>query len=77
MRRLLFIGLTAALGVAFVRRLTAPRLWGLMETMMEHAMPHMMDACFAQMSPDRRQWMLAHCRGLLDQMAEKYEGEAG
>ena len=40
--------------------------------MMEHAMPKMMDSCFSWMSEERRVFMLRHCRGLLDQMEEKY-----
>ena len=32
----------------------------------------MMDSCFSQMDRERREFMLAHCRGMLDQMEEKY-----
>lgn len=40
--------------------------------MMEHEMPRMMDSCFSWMTPERRGFMLTHCRGLLDQMEEEY-----
>ncbi|MEE8337857.1 MAG: hypothetical protein V3R95_07330 [Dehalococcoidia bacterium] len=75
MRKLLFVGVAAALTVVVVRRPVAPRLARLMEPMMEQVMPRMMDSCFSEMSPERRQFMLAHCRGMLDQVEEKYVTE--
>ena len=42
------------------------------ESMMLDMMPRMMDTCFSEMDRERRQFMLTHCRGMLDQMEEKY-----
>ena len=42
--------------------------------MMGEMMPRMMDTCFSEMDRERRQFMLTHCRGMLDQMDEKYLG---
>jgi hypothetical protein len=42
------------------------------EHMMEDTMPKMMDSCFSSMNMERREFMLGHCRGLLDQMEQKY-----
>jgi hypothetical protein len=72
MRKLLLIGVTFAIVASLVRRLVGPALPRLIESMMEKAMPQMMDACFAQMGGERRRFMLSHCRGLLDQMDAKY-----
>ncbi|MEE8421315.1 MAG: hypothetical protein V3S31_00910 [Dehalococcoidia bacterium] len=71
MKRLLVMGLVAIAMLALSRRLrdALPRL---MERMMEDGMPKMMDSCFAQMDAERRTSMLTHCRGMLDQMEEKY-----
>ena len=44
------------------------------ERMMIDMMPQMMDNCFSEMDRERRQFMLSHCRGMLDQMDEKYLG---
>ena len=44
------------------------------ERMMLDIMPRMMDTCFSEMDRQRRQFMLNHCRGMLDQMEEKYTG---
>lgn len=71
MKRLVVMGLVAIAMLALSRRLRES-LPGLMERMMEDGMPRMMDACFAQMDPERRKFMLARCRGMLDQMEEKY-----
>ncbi len=42
------------------------------ERIMIDMMPHMMDICFSEMDGGRRQFMLAHCRGILDQMENEY-----
>jgi hypothetical protein len=47
------------------------------EKMMQDTMPGMMDTCFSQMDHERRTFMLAHCRGKLDQMDEKYVAAQG
>ncbi len=44
------------------------------EHMMLDMMPSMMDTCFSEMDTERRKFMLTHCRGMLDQMDEKYMG---
>jgi hypothetical protein len=44
------------------------------EHMMLDMMPRMMDTCFSEMDKGRRQFMLTHCRSMLDQMEEKYLG---
>ena len=46
------------------------------EHMMQDVMPRMMDSCFGEMDRERREFMLTHCRGMLDQMEEKYLGPA-
>ena len=71
MKRLVKTGLVAVvmLVLALIVRQRIPRL---MEHMMETVMPKMMGSCFAQMDFDRRRFMLAHCRSMLDQMEEKY-----
>ncbi len=56
-----------------------PQMMGKMgneeiERMMLDMMPRMMDTCFSEMDRERRQFMLTHCRGMLDQMEEKYMG---
>ncbi len=71
MKRLVVMGLVAIAMLALSRRLREA-LPALMERMMEDGMPKMMDACFAQMDPERRTSMLTHCRGMLDQVEEKY-----
>jgi hypothetical protein len=58
-----------------------PQMMGKMgheeiERMMLDMMPRMMDTCFSEMEGERRQFMLSHCRGMLDQMEEKYLGPA-
>jgi hypothetical protein len=35
-----------------------------------------MDTCIAEMDRERREFMLAHCRGMLDQMEQKYMAPA-
>jgi hypothetical protein len=80
MKRLLIIAI-AALAVAVMlgvaRRVVGAKVVGLMDRMMENVMPRMMDTCFAEMSPERREFMLAHCRGALDRVDAKYvRGEA-
>lgn len=42
---------------------------------MQDVMPRCMDACFARMPPERREFMLAHCRGALDRVEAKYEAD--
>ena len=42
------------------------------ERMMLDMMPRMMDTRFAEMARERRQFMLTHCRGMPNQMDEKY-----
>ncbi len=71
MKRLM---ITAGLlgGLAVLARLAQRRSPALMEHMMENVMPGMMDHCFAQMDRARQEFMLAHCRGMLDQMETKY-----
>lgn len=54
-----------------------PQMMGKMgpkeiERMMIEMMPHMMDTCFSEMDGGRRQFMLTHCRGMLDKIEEKY-----
>ena len=44
------------------------------ESMMLDMMPRMMDTCFSEMDREQRQSMLTHCRGMLDQIEEKYLG---
>lgn len=39
--------------------------------MLLEMMPTMMDTCFYQMDKERREFMLTHCRGMLDKMEEK------
>ena len=56
-----------------------PQMMGKMrqeeiESMMLDMMPRMMDTCFLEMDRKRRQFMLTHCRGMLDQIEEKYLG---
>ncbi len=56
-----------------------PQMMGKMgqeeiERMMLDMMPRMMDTCFSEMDMERRQFMLTHCRAMLDQMEEKYLG---
>ncbi len=70
-KRLVVIGLVAVGMIALSGRLRAA-LAKLMERMMENVMPKMMDSCFAQMDPERRKFMLTHCRGMLDRVEEKY-----
>ena len=70
MRRLLLMGLAAGLGFALSRGAAAPLRARLITDMIEHVQPRMMHACFAQMSPARRDFMLAHCRRVLDEIDE-------
>ena len=58
-----------------------PQMMGKMgheeiEHMMLDMMPRMMDTCFSEMDRERRQFMLSHCRDMLDKMDEKYLGPA-
>jgi hypothetical protein len=71
---LFFMGLGAGLATrsSSARRLVAAGLATAMELMMDRVMPRMMDVCFGQMSPDRREFMLAHCRGALEDVDKKY-----
>ena len=46
------------------------------ERMMLDMMPSMMDTCFSEMDRERRQFILTHCRGMLDKVEEKYMGPA-
>ena len=71
MKRFLIFMIAAAGALALARtsQKSAPKA---MERMMEKVMPKMMDGCFAQMDIERRRFMLSHCRGMLDQMEEKY-----
>ena len=76
MKRLVFVGIAVAgvmVGRGVARAIVGKRAPELMERMMENVMPQMMDGCFGQMSQERREFMLGHCRGLLDQMDAKYE----
>ena len=76
MKRLVFIGIAMAgvmVGLGLARYIVGKRAPALMERMMENVMPQMMDTCFGQMSQERREFMLGHCRGLLDQMDAKYD----
>jgi hypothetical protein len=78
-RRLILIGIAiVALELAFVvvRYVVPKAAPRLMELMAEQVMPRMMDAYFGQMSADRRTFMLAHCRGMLDRVDEKYQSAA-
>ena len=71
MKRLIVIaGLPSSLAV--LARLAQRRLPALMKHMMEHVMPGMMDHCFSRMDREWQEFMLAHCRGMLDQMEAKY-----
>lgn len=72
MRRLILVGVAGLLVAAVLGRIARGRLPRLIETMMEHAMPQMMDRCFGAMSAERREFMLSHCRGMLDLMEQKY-----
>lgn len=42
------------------------------EKMVLDMMPKMMDSCFSGVDMERRQFMLTHCRGMLDAMEAKY-----
>ncbi len=72
MKRLVLGVLVVALVGVIARTIAKRRLPELMEHMAESVMPEMMDACFAQMSPARRAFMLGHCRGMLDRAEAKY-----
>ena len=71
MRRLL-AGLVVAVGIALARKVAGTRFPKLLERMMERVAPRVMDSCFAQMSAERREFMLSHCRAMLDAIEEKY-----
>ena len=45
---------------------------GQIENMMLDMMPRMMDTCFSAMDSERREFMLTHCRSMLDQMEARY-----
>ena len=47
---------------------------GEIEGMMVSMMPRMMDTCFSGIERERREFMLTHCRGMLDEMEKKYLG---
>ncbi len=49
---------------------------GEIERLMLDMMPSMMDTCFSEMDRERRQFILTHCRGMLDKVEEKYMGPA-
>ena len=72
-KRLVLGFLIIAVVGAAARTIARRKLPELMEHMAEDVMPKMMDACFAQMSPDRRIFMLSHCRGMLDRVEAKYD----
>lgn len=69
MKRLIIAA--GVLGAIAVRG-AVPGLPTMMERMMENVMPGMMDRCFSGMDRQRREFMLRHCRGMLDQMEAKY-----
>lgn len=72
MRRLLLVALAAALGIALTRGAAVPLRARLISHIIEEVQPRMMHACFAQMSPARRDFMLAHYRRLLDEVDERH-----
>ncbi len=72
MRRLIVVAFAALLVATVLGRIARGRLPQLIEAMMENAMPQMMDRCFGAMSAERREFMLSHCRGMLDLMERKY-----
>jgi hypothetical protein len=45
---------------------------GEIESMMHDMMPKMMEGCFSKMTEEQRQGMLTMCRGMLDEIEEKY-----
>ena len=59
-------------GLGLLARRARRRVPALQEHLMEDVMPGMMDHCFSQMGHERREFMLTHCRGMLDQMEAKY-----
>ena len=70
-RRCVFLAFLPAIGLrAGLFRRALPRF---MIGMVEHVMPRMMGHCFALLHPDQRRFMLAHCRGMLDEIEAKYE----
>ena len=71
MNRLKIVVATLA-ALALLVRLARGRSAAVMEHMMEHVMPQMMNRCFSQMDAERRQFMLAHCRDMLDEVEAKY-----
>ncbi len=74
MKRLVLAVLVITVVVRITRRIAQRKFPELLEHMMEDVMPRMMDSCFAHMGPERRSFMLAHCRGMLDRMEAKYGG---
>ena len=76
MKRLPLIFLVGVIFGATARRNARRKLSGAIEHMVENVMPQMMDSCFAQMSPERRTFMFAHCRGALGRIEAKYGGAA-
>ena len=71
MSRLKIVVVTlGALAVLF--HLVRGHFAGWIEHMMEDVMPSMIDHCFAKMDAERRELMLAHCRGMLDEVEAKY-----
>jgi hypothetical protein len=70
---LIGLGMTGVIvGLRGVRYVIGKRAPELMERIMENVMPQMMDRCFAQMSDERSEYMLGHCRELLERMDERY-----
>jgi hypothetical protein len=74
MKCLVLIGIAmagVAIGLGVARHVVWTRVPRLIERMPENVMPQMMGTCFAQMSREQREYMLGHCRGLLDRMDEQ------
>ncbi len=74
MKRLALAVLVIAIVGGITRRIARRKFPVLMDHMMKDVMPDMMDSCVAHMGPERRSFMLAHCRGMLDRMEAKYGG---
>lgn len=72
MKRLVIGLLVVAFAGATARTIAKRKLPELIDHMAEYVMPNIMDSCFAQMSPARRIFMLAHCRGMLDRVEAKH-----
>lgn len=86
MKRVLIVaavGLATFAAARLVRRLGPAIKQRLMQRMMNRvapkmmaSMPRMMDMCFGSMPADQREFMLAHCRGMLDGVEAKYVSTA-